>query len=222
MGIPLHQNVNAINNVNMSNAATRRRAATLDRIAEEALALVAESGIDGLTMSALAKRVDYTAPALYRYVPSKGALIAELNRRILAEHRARLATAWADGPTPTVALERAAVELIRHAAEQPQAFGVVAITLGDPRRLVEDDAPAHMLELVGLIGDIARQLSAATEAGELTAGEPRERAVRWLFALFGTLPLAKLSRFDPRLAPERVTLALAHDLLAAWSTGGSR
>jgi len=205
----------------MSNAAERRKAQNLDRIAEEALALVAEKGVDGLTMSALAKRVDYTAPALYRYWPNKGALIAELNRRILAEHRERLAAAWADAPSPTVALERAAAELVAHAVEKPQAFGIVAITLADPRRLVEDDAPAHIAELTALVADIARWLGLAIASGEHTVGDPMERAVRWLFGLFGTLQLAKLSRFEPRLSPERVTPTLAHDLLTAWSAGGS-
>jgi len=81
--------------------------------------------------------------------------------------------------------------------------------------------PAHIGELVGLVADLAQWFARATEAGVHTAGDPRERAIRWLFGLFGTLQLAKLARFDPRLAPENVTLPLAADLLSAWALPGA-
>ena len=120
-----------------------------------------------------------------------------------------------------MALERAAQELVAHAMEKPQAFGIVAITLADPRRLVQDDAPAHIGELTALVADLARWMGMAIVAGEHSPGDPMQRAIRWLFGLFGTLQLAKLSRFEARLSPEHVTPALAHDLLAAmvrWRT----
>jgi len=206
--------------MNMATPRQRRRARTLDRICTEALALVAEGGLEGLTMARLAERVDYTPPALYRYVPSKGALIAELNRMVLADHRARLAAAWAEVDDPCAALHIAAEQLVAHAAERPEAFGLVAITLADPRRLVDDDVPAHLPEVVGLVGDLAAWLERGVAQGQLAPGEARPRAVRWLFALFGTLQLAKLARFDPRLSPDHVTLPLARDLLAAWAAPG--
>jgi len=204
----------------MTSPSQRRRARTLDRIATEAFALVAEGGLEGLTMARLAARVDYTTPALYRYVPSKGALIAELNRRVLVDHRARLSVAWAEVEGPLEALRVAAEVLVAHAVERPEAFGLVAITLADPRRLVDDDLPAHVPELIGLVGELEGWLQGAADAGALAPGDAQARAVRWLFALFGTLQLAKLARFDERLRPETVTLPLARDLLAAWAPPG--
>ncbi len=203
----------------MSSPADRRRRQTVERIAEEALALVAQGGLDALTMSALAKRVDYTAPALYRYFPSKGALIAELNRIVLEGHRARLHARWEGVTDPVERLRINAAELVAHATESPAAFGLVALTLADPRRLVADDLPVHVPELMQLVGDVAGCLTEAQAAGQLSEGPPDERALRWLFGLVGTLQLGKMAWFDARLAPARVTPALADDLLAAWSPG---
>ena len=78
----------------MAKPAARRRARTLTALLDEALRIVEEHGLDGLTMAALAERMDYTTPALYRYFASKGALVAELNRRVLSDVRGALSAAW--------------------------------------------------------------------------------------------------------------------------------
>jgi AcrR family transcriptional regulator len=205
----------------MSSPSQRRRAQTLSRIADAALQLVHEGGIDALTMSRLADRVDYTAPALYRYVPSKGALIAELNRQVLQAHRQRLATAWKGESSPVRCLRLAAEQLVVHAEEQPAALALVSATLADPRRLVDDELPAHVPVLTALVGDVAGQIARGQAVGELRDGSAEERALRWLFGLIGTLQLGKLARFDPRLSPRTACLSLADDLLNAWSHGGA-
>lgn len=205
----------------MTSPAERRRAQTLERIADEALALVAEGGLEALTMGRLAKRVDYTAPALYRYFPSKGALVAELDRIVLEAHRERLQTAWSGVDDPVERLRLAARELVAHASEAPAAFSLVALTLADPRQLVDDPHPAHLTVTLQLIGDLGACIADAQARGALSPGDAGQRALRWLFALVGTLQLRKLARFDPRLDPEAVPLALADDLLAAWAPGGS-
>ncbi|MCA9555215.1 MAG: helix-turn-helix transcriptional regulator, partial [Myxococcales bacterium] len=55
-----------------------RREARRQAIVDEALALVTEGGFEALTLQRLAGRLGYAVGALYRYFPSKEALLAAL------------------------------------------------------------------------------------------------------------------------------------------------
>ena len=57
----------------------RRRDANLARILDAAMELVAGGGLEALSMGRLAAAVDYTPGALYRYFPSKDALLARFD-----------------------------------------------------------------------------------------------------------------------------------------------
>ncbi len=201
----------------MSQEASRRRARTLARICDEALALVSEGGVDGLTMAGLAERVDYSPPALYRYFASKGALLAELNRRVLADVRGALRVAWEAAPHARAAVRATARVVADEAAARPEAFGLVAISLADPRHLVDDERPAHLPELEALIGELAVRIHEATAAGDLRPGDPAQRALRLLFGVVGALQLVKLERYDARIDARAVAEGLADDLLGGWS-----
>jgi AcrR family transcriptional regulator len=214
----MDRNVNGVNIVNMSNdTRDQRRAELLDRIAVEALLLVQEGGLEGLTMARLGQRVSYTAPALYRYFPSKGALLAELNRRVLQAHLERLVAAGAPSLPPVEALRCAAQVLVAHAAADPGALGLVALTMADPRNLVEAESRVHLPVLLALVQQVAGWIGAAQDQGQVRPGDSGQRALQWTFGLLGTLQLAKLTRFDPRLDAGSITLAMADDLLSAWS-----
>ncbi len=63
----------------------QRRAFRRDEILRTALDLVTESGIDGVTTTELAKRTGAALGALYRFFPSKQAVIAALQERALFE-----------------------------------------------------------------------------------------------------------------------------------------
>ena len=56
-----------------------------DKIAAEAMALVDESGLDGLSFRALGKRLGCEAMSLYHYYPSKQHLIDALVNICIAE-----------------------------------------------------------------------------------------------------------------------------------------
>jgi AcrR family transcriptional regulator len=62
---------------------SRKRAARTDDLLDRAADLVAEHGVDGLTMTALAEAADYATASLYTYFPSRSALLAELQQRAL-------------------------------------------------------------------------------------------------------------------------------------------
>jgi AcrR family transcriptional regulator len=56
----------------------RRRAWTRDEIKASALRQLAERGVEGLSLNAIAKELGMTGPALYRYVSSREELLADL------------------------------------------------------------------------------------------------------------------------------------------------
>ncbi|WP_089099249.1 TetR/AcrR family transcriptional regulator C-terminal domain-containing protein [Streptomyces hyaluromycini] len=81
---------------------TERRA-PLDRrrVADTALRLLNEVGLEGLTLRAIAKELDVKAPALYWHFKDKQALLdemaTEMYRRMVAGTRLDLAGTWQDG-----------------------------------------------------------------------------------------------------------------------------
>ena len=56
----------------------RRRAWTREEIKASALRQLAEHGVEGLSLNAIAKQLGMTGPALYRYVTSRDELVADL------------------------------------------------------------------------------------------------------------------------------------------------
>jgi len=56
----------------------RRRAWTREEIKASALRQLAEHGVEGLSLNAIAKELGMTGPALYRYVTSRDELLADL------------------------------------------------------------------------------------------------------------------------------------------------
>lgn len=58
---------------------------TRDRIVAEALELARHDGVDGLTLRPLAARLHVSAPALYRHVASRRALLGLMVERLLAD-----------------------------------------------------------------------------------------------------------------------------------------
>lgn len=66
-------------------AEQRRHTLTRQRVVTEALALIAQDGVPGLTMRALAARLDVVPGALYRHVPNKERLQDLVLDGVLAE-----------------------------------------------------------------------------------------------------------------------------------------
>jgi len=116
-------------------------------IGDAALGLVESGGLDGLTVKLLADELDYAVGALYRYFPSKSALVGELQRHVVGrldelhhdqrEHCRRLAGRGAPPPpgsAPMVPFAAAAALYLHYAAASPGAFGLLALSLANPRR----------------------------------------------------------------------------------------
>lgn len=214
----------------------RRRAQRTEQILEVAGRLLAEHGPGGLTVHRIAEELDYTVGALYRYFPSKDALIAELERRFIQELRRQIAAATRrakDAIATTGCDARVAALLQVHVLTRvyaelpeflPEQFGLVSQNLATSRRVIGEEADQIvMAELMPLLASVVSRLETAVGCGALGAGDPVERALCLWSALQGALQLRKLDRLDPRFvaAIPRLPAGIVHALLIGWGAPAS-
>lgn len=200
----------------------RRRDANEARILDAALALVAEGGLEALSMARLADAVDYTPGALYRYYDSKGALLSAMVARIVAGLHEALAAAVAALPPRSNALTRVFALARGYGAwarATPHDFGLLAMTLADPRVLLpatahEQPVTAQVLAALELV---AAALVAAEDDALLDEGDALERTLCLFAALHGLLQLRKRAAVAPRtLDVDALATAATRSLLVGW------
>jgi AcrR family transcriptional regulator len=75
----------------------RKRQARIDGILSTAMGLVMQEGLEACTIHRLAKELDLAVGALYRYFPSKGAIIAALELRVINDYKVELNEALEEG-----------------------------------------------------------------------------------------------------------------------------
>lgn len=208
----------------------RAREAKTERILDAATRILVAEGPAALTIARIADELDYTVGALYRYFDSKDALVAELERRVVADieaamHRAgervgarmkaRRTRGKAAALAPLVAVARV-YQALPEAA--PERFALVSQTLADPRRQIAADADARVLErLMPLLRRIADLFAAAAGAGALGRADPEERAMIYWAGLHGSVQLRKLDRLDaPFALAAGLVPATTRTLLCGW------
>lgn len=197
----------------------RRREIKTDVIVEVALRVLVDHGIDALTLQRVAREIGLTTTALYRYFPSKDALVAALQRQAVAEiHREVAALVASIEPalqrrSPVVAALARVLAVARLYLElprsHPETYHLVAVLLGDPRRLIADEHAVATVPLLGaLLDDVGRLLDAVTTLRGFEPGPPRDRGLMLWSLLQGLNQLDKLARLAPA-APDRIVLGQA-------------
>ena len=191
-------------------------------------AIATEEGLDALTMQRLAAEVDAAIGTVYTYFPSKGALLAEVQReaidRLLGSYlllrpdvEARVADA-----DPTLAAVAHLVAFARFWIESmdtfPQEQHLLQQLMSDTRRAVPDDELSRVLPAILRLLDLARdRFELAAGIGALHAGDAMDRTLTFAAALSGLLQLDKLNRWDNDLLDGgRLARNLVDDLLLAW------
>lgn len=194
----------------------------------KALEVLAEEGLDGLTMARLATELDLTPGALYRYFTGKDALVVEMQAvcidrmvaRFEAEPRRQV-----DDP-----VQGALAELIRTAAfyaglpeEDPSTYRLISLTLANPDPVVTDEAASRVrAPLERAFSMIARRVSDAVEVGALDPGDPVGRSVLLWSAVQGVVQTGKLDRLAPGLfTPLPRVIQLVDALLRGWGAPAS-
>ena len=215
-----------VRSISRSTPRQQKREETFERIIESSLEALARGGVDSLTMQRLAARLGFAVGALYRYFPSKDALLVAVQQRIVETLHRELVGALAQVDAAPGNPRRASLVRLWVAVRvydsmskaRPTEFGLVAMLLGDPRQLVSDDDASQvvptLLQLLQLVGSL---FAAASDAGALTAGDPLRRTLVLWTSMQGALQLRKLERFAPG-GPEASALLdeVVSTLLVGW------
>lgn len=199
----------------------RRRALLLDA----AMSILAEGGLEALTIPALAERMDASVGGLYRYFPSKEAIFVALQERAIdAFAEFQQAEVWrraAGSCSPTAhALIRVAASFhayLEHAERDPAHHALLDAFISAPApTLTDDQARAIDRHLEPVLGECARHLEHAVEVGALGAGDALSRThVLWA-AVHGLDHFRKRDRIQP---PALRVASLERTLLRAAFIG---
>jgi AcrR family transcriptional regulator len=184
----------------------QHRAATHARIVDEATAIISSSGFEGLSMRALAKRVELTPGALYRYFDSQDALIAVITGDVIDQIQSTVTAAVESVPVDRPLLRvLVACEAYRVLSlEQPQRFGLVSMMLAAPRAIVPEPALAEPLvrQMLAALTPLLAAFEQANTNAALRPGPALDRAMITFATLQGILNVRKQAThvgglFDP-------------------------
>ena len=209
-------------------ARERNRLARHSDYLRTALRIATEDGIQALTMQRLAAEVDAAIGTVYTYFPSKGALLAEVQREALdrlvgsylllrADVEARVADL-----DPVVATATHLVAFgrfwIASLETFPQEQALLQQLMSDSRRAVPDDELGRVMPAILRLFDLARErFDAAQAAGAVGAGDAMDRTITYAGALAGVLGVGNLDRWDVDLLDgRRLGRGLVDSLLVGW------
>ncbi len=199
-----------------------------------ALRIVTEEGFDELTMQRLADECDAAIGAVYRYFPSKGALVAEVQReaieRLAASYeviRARSDRAWVDLDPADLALARLVLFgrfFCATSVTFPQELRLMQMLMGEARPTVPLEEGLRVVpSAMRLLDQMRAGLDAAAEAGVLASADTMGRVVTWAASVGGVLQLSRLTVYDAELFDgEGLARELCLDLLRAWGAAPDR
>ncbi len=195
-----------------------------------ALTLATEEGLEALTMQRLADLVDCAIGTVYTYFPSKGALVAEVQReaieRLTASYlllRPRVDARVEDERSDHAAALTHVLAFVRFwiDAERtyPQERRLLQLLMSAaPTAGVPDEEAGRVLPAaLRLLGLAAERIGHAAATGALGPADAMERTVTLAASLSGVLELGRLNRWDADLLDgQRLAIAFVDDLLTGW------
>lgn len=213
-----------------------RRARRRDELTAAATELVNEHGLEGLTMQALAARVDCAVGTIYTYFPSKSALLAALMSdavQLLLDTYHSASSRWNDqltAVTPEVASLARILAFTRLFVDSrelhPEEFRFLQMLITTPESLIDPDDVASVLpSSLSFLTEVHGLIEAAVGSGSLRppsgGDDGLRRTLRWTGSIHGALLVSNVARvsglpsvdaYDPHVLTEQVTV----DLLRAW------
>jgi AcrR family transcriptional regulator len=202
-------------------------------VVERAMELLEDGGLEALTLARVAESVGYTTTAIYRYFPSKDALVAAMQRQAIRDVHERFSletlrrTESLEGPAATrsVALLMIAAEIyLALPVDEPLAWSLVAVLLGDPRPLLSDEESERAAPVLeSFLAAVDGLFQRAAEAEALERGDARERTLALWAALHGALCLEKARRIVAKTpAPSAIAKPIVRALLLSWGASSAR
>ena len=181
---------------------------SLDQLLSAAQGLLESHGIDGLTMRALARRLDVAAPSLYFHVESREDLLRLLTERGLRAFSDHLASAVAAVADPRERLHILADAYATFAAANPQLFVLLFGPCPEERLVdpaVAEAASAPLLDALAEVVPAEQVLSISQALWSLAHGyttlalsgqfrlgsDPRAAVHQGLDFLLAGLPVAE-------------------------------
>ncbi len=192
--------------------------------------IIAAEGFEGLTMSRLAAELDTVVSAVYRYFPSKGAMIAELQAEAIGRLAASLdaVTLSADSLIERAEVDEADAPLARLvvfgrwfcacARRYPEELRLLQLIMSQRASALDPEGGQRIMPLaMDLLGRAVVVIDRAQEAGVISRANPIERAAMWASALSGVLETDDLDRYLPDVfGGGRLALQANRDLLVGW------
>jgi AcrR family transcriptional regulator len=197
----------------------KKRRAYLD----EAMGLVVQDGLEGLTIARLASRMNASVGAVYRYFPSKEALLVGLQeiaisdfnaymQQRLQEVEASLDPAKSPKASALARIMVAFGSYIEHAESSPRPHRLVDTFLSFPEAVLSDSEARSVGErlLAPILGSVADLLSAAVAAGALEPGDSIQRThLAWAY-VHGLDHFRKRDRINPEALKVATLLPIAY------------
>ena len=190
--------------------------------------ILAEGGIEALTIPRLAKRMDASVGGLYRYFPSKEAILVALQKRAIDVFGALQADALrqvealsSESPEGIVHLARAiaSLDILLHLVHQaPIEHALIDAFLSAPTPSLSDDAArlidAHLAPLL----EVCREtFEAASAWGVLDDSDAKVKTHLMWAALHGLSHFRKRDRIQPpALQVDALQAPLIRTLLMGW------
>ena len=189
--------------------------------------VVADEGLDALTMQRLATELDCAVGTAYTYFPSKSALVAELQADAIGSltgsyllFRERFDAGDATGPVAALAHVLGFGRFwIATLDTFPDEARLLQLLMAEPSATViaDDDLSRVVPSAMRLVDHARTAIARAAAAGAIDDGDAMERAVRLAAALNGVLLLDRLVRVDPELFDgARHGADLVLELLRGW------
>jgi AcrR family transcriptional regulator len=196
---------------------------------DAAMDIAGREGIRALTMQRLADATGAAVGTVYTYFPSKGALVAELQRESIERltrsyHHTRdrsgaLLAGWRDPKAEAVARLLVFGRFwIASADSLPHESRFLHSLMGE----VEETVPPEEFHRVApvaldLLKEAAGEVVAAGAVGVIEVDDPMDVVIRWAAALTGVLLTTNLAPLNPRAFDgRRLAPVLQHDLLVGW------
>jgi AcrR family transcriptional regulator len=185
----------------MTDESTRERRSrrTREQILETARALVLETGVDGLSLREVARRLDYSPGALYTYFADKDALLDAMTAGVF-EGLGRYFERVPEGLPAPRRLDGLGVAYLDFATENPEQYLLVFTRIAAPAtmRFDEREATPYPWSIV------VEACQAGVEADELatTEGYGGREIFFHFFALHHGLAMLRLTRM--RALPDEV------------------
>ncbi|MBX3286655.1 MAG: helix-turn-helix domain-containing protein [Acidimicrobiales bacterium] len=196
---------------------------------DAALEIAGRDGLRALTMSRLADEVDAAVGTVYTYFPSKGALVAELQREAIERLRAsyhevrrrsdEILGGWDDPAAAAVARLLVFGRFWIAAADAlPQEAAFLHALISETEQEVPVEEHHRVLPAaMALLDDARACVEAGVALGAIRVDDAMDVVIRWAAALTGALLTSNLAPLNPRAFDgRRLAGQLQRDLLLGW------